>query len=358
MSNQQLVPVFQELKRQRETRKDLIVDSRVLKAVAEPETIVIDVPKYGGHPLTNWAHGQMADKVGIPQKYYSRMLDSKNFGLLAHNINTWLPTEDKRMIRILDGRIRAILSDRYRVLDNYDLVFLALDEFAKANAQVHKLNLTESHLYVKAVTPRLQGEIRPGDIIQGGLIIKNSEVGASRFAVEPFVLRLKCTNGLVISQGYSRVHLGKRKEEGEFNWSSETINLENQAIWSAVRDVIQQTFDPASFEAVVVKLKNNADTPVKEPVQAVNNVVTAIGLTEATKEMLLKNFLEEKDYTQWGLTNAITATARQLPAPDDQVNLETKASDIALLPPDAFIEFVETKPRNASIKKLMESDGT
>ena len=358
MQKQELVPVFQELKRQRETRRDLIVDSRTLTAVAEPERMVIDIPKYGAHPLTPWAHDQLSEKVQIPQKYYSRMIDAKNFDLLADNVNAWLPTEDRRMIRILDGNIRAILSDRYRVLDNYDLVFLALDEFTKAGAEVHKLNLTESHLFVKAVTPRLKGEIRPGDIVQGGLIIKNSEVGASRFAVEPFVLRLKCTNGLVISQGYSRVHLGKRKEEGEFNWSSETINLENQAIWSAVRDVIQQTFDPANFEAVIAKLKNNAETPVNTPVQAVNNVVTAIGLTEATKEMLLKNFLEEKDYTQWGMTNALTATARQLPAPDDQVNLETRASDIALMHPDAFLEIVDAKPKNASIKKLMESDGT
>jgi hypothetical protein len=150
-----------------------------------------------------------------------------------------------------------------------------------------------------------------------------------------------------------QVHLGKRKEEGEFNWSSGTINLENQAIWSAIRDVIGQTFDPASFAAVVEKLKNNAETPVKEPVQAVSNVVTAIGLTEATKEMLLKNFLEEKDYTQWGMTNALTATARQLPAPDDQVNLETRASDIALMHPEAFLEIVDAKPRSAAIRKLI-----
>ncbi len=79
------------------------------------------------------------------------MLDARNYGLLADNVNTWLPIGDKRMICILDGNVRAILSDRYRVLDNYDLVFLALDEFAKAGAEVHKLNLTESHLFVKSV---------------------------------------------------------------------------------------------------------------------------------------------------------------------------------------------------------------
>jgi hypothetical protein len=358
MSHQELVPVFRELKRQRETRKYLIVDSHSLKAVAEPERIVIDVPKYGGYPLTQWAHGQLAEKVQIPQKYYSRMLDAKNYRLLADNVNTWLPTEDKRMIRILDGNVRAILSDRYRVLDNYDLVFLALDEFAKSGAEVHKLNLTESHLFVKAVTPLLQGEVRPGDVVQGGLVIRNSEVGASRFAVEPFVLRLKCTNGLIVSEGYSRVHLGKRKEEGEFNWSSETIYHENQAIWSAVRDVIKQTFDPANFESIVKRLKSNAETPVSAPVQAVDNIVIHTGLSETTKEMLLRNFLEDKDYTQWGLTNALTATARQLPEPEDQVELETKASDLALMPAETFLEIVDAKPKSKALRNLMSGDST
>ncbi len=165
-------------------------------------------------------------------------------------------------------------------------------------------------------------------------------------------------NELAVSEGYSRVHLGRRKEEGEFNWSSDTIYLENQAIWSAVRDVIRNTFDPANFESIIARLKTNAETPVSAPVQAVDNIVTHIGLTEATKEMLLKNFLEEKDYTQWGLTNALTATAKQFPAPEDQVELETKASDIALMPAGAFLEIVDAKPNNREVNNLMEGDTT
>ncbi len=360
MNKQQLAPLFMELKRQSETRKDIIADSRSLKAVAEPETIVIDIPKSGGHQMTPWAHGQMAAKVQIPQNYYNRMFDEKKFTLLADNINTWLATEDKRMVRVLDGKIRAILSDRYRVLDNYDMMFMALDEFAKAGAEVHKADLTDSHLYIKAVTPRLQGEIRPGDVIQGGIILRNSEVGASRFAVEPFVLRLKCTNGMVISEGYSRVHLGKRKEEGEFTWSSETVNFENKAIWSAVKDVVHQTFDPANFDAIVARLKTNAETPVKAPTQAVDNIVTYAGLTDDVKAMLLERFLGEKDFSQWGLANGMTATARDIKDPDLQVEIETKASNIALMPADAFIEIVDAKPKTRSGKavKTLTEDPT
>jgi hypothetical protein len=58
------------------------------------------------------------------------------------------------------------------------------------------------------------------------------------------------------------------------------------------------------------------------------------------------------------MTNALTATARQLPAPDDQVNLETRASDIALMHPEAFIQVIEAKPKSTAIRRLIEGDGT
>jgi hypothetical protein len=58
----------------------------------------------------------------------------------------------KKLIRILDGKVRAILSDRYRIIDNYDLVFLALDEFQKKETiEIHRIDLTETMLYIKAI---------------------------------------------------------------------------------------------------------------------------------------------------------------------------------------------------------------
>jgi len=37
--------------------------------------------------------------------------------------------EKRRLIGILDRKIKAVLSDSYRVMDNYEIVSLALDEF-------------------------------------------------------------------------------------------------------------------------------------------------------------------------------------------------------------------------------------
>ena len=42
--------------------------------------------------------------------------------LLDRNVNTWLQSDgDRRMIRTLDGQVRAVLSDRISWLDNFDL---------------------------------------------------------------------------------------------------------------------------------------------------------------------------------------------------------------------------------------------
>ncbi len=42
--------------------------------------------------------------------------------LLDRNVNTWPQLDgDRRMISTLDGQRRAVLSDRYHLLDNFDL---------------------------------------------------------------------------------------------------------------------------------------------------------------------------------------------------------------------------------------------
>ena len=93
------------------------------------------------------AHGQIADELGIPKKYYDRMLVEKP-ELLARNVNTWLhaaPTA-KRMVRTLDGEARAVLSSSYRPLDNHDLAQAALPILATRKAQVVSSALTETRM--------------------------------------------------------------------------------------------------------------------------------------------------------------------------------------------------------------------
>jgi hypothetical protein len=241
--------------------------------------------------------------------------------LLADNINAWLCVKERRLIRILDGKIRAILSDRYRILDNYDLVFLALDEFKKKETvEIYRVDLTETMLYLKAVDRTLTASIKEEDIVYGGLILRNSEVGASALKVEPFILRKACNNGLILQHSLKKIHLGRQTLEiGYIEWSDKTRELEDKALWSKVRDIIRATFDREVFESWVAKLKESTTIKIEKPIEAVNNIVKLAGLTEEQKQKLLMHFSEP---TKYGLLNAITNVARDVKNPDEQVRLE------------------------------------
>jgi hypothetical protein len=54
-------------------------------------------------------------------------------------------------------------------------------------------DVTESRFYLKAVTDRVQGEVKQGDAIQAGLVVSNSEVGQGSLRVEALDSRLVCT---------------------------------------------------------------------------------------------------------------------------------------------------------------------
>jgi hypothetical protein len=73
-------------------------------------------------PVNNIAAQQIATFTGIPSVYYNRMRE-ENPELLDHNINAWFQNMDAlRMVRTLDNRARAFLSDKYLPIDNYEIV--------------------------------------------------------------------------------------------------------------------------------------------------------------------------------------------------------------------------------------------
>src|SRR6187549_3813048 len=137
--------------------------------------------------------------------------------LLDHNVNTWLQADgDRRMVRTLDGAIRAILSDRYRRLDNYDLAENVLPILQRLpDARFESVELTETKMYLKVVTPCVEYEIAPGDVVQAGIVITNSEVGQGTLSVQPLVYRLVCRNGLIASdRALHKTHIGRILQVG------------------------------------------------------------------------------------------------------------------------------------------------
>jgi hypothetical protein len=114
-------------------------------------------------------------------------------------------------------------------------------------------------------------------------------------------------------------------EVGEIEWSDETRELEDRALWAKVRDVIRATFDRRIFRSWVEKLRESTKIVLEKPVEAVDNIVGHLGLSEEQKQRLLIYFSEP---TKYGLINAVTNLAAQTKNADEQVRLEEFAGSL------------------------------
>src|SRR5215213_6315998 len=115
-----LVELAQEIDRQQREKRDFIADTRKMRVTPDLRLEFGDGAQAFG--INEVAHDQIGKVVGIPSQYYDRMRTEAP-DLLATNIDRWFEKyPSKQMVRTLGPTARAFLSDRYRPLDNADLL--------------------------------------------------------------------------------------------------------------------------------------------------------------------------------------------------------------------------------------------
>ncbi len=331
-----IVSLAKELERLKQTSVDIVAASKNIHAKAADE-LKLGIDGYGVYPLSKLGSLQLADKTGIPRKYYEAMLAEGLIDLTAQNVNAWLEKSgDRRLVRIADGHIRALLSDRYRVLDNYDLAMLTMDRARDHGATVQECQLTESRMYVKLVVPNYKEEIAKGDDVVPGLVVSNSEVGEGAFRVEPFLFRLVCSNGLIGADSLYKVHIsGHRLELGQLDiFKDDTKRAMDQALWEQVRDIIDATFNRDILRILVAQLKASKEVPIEKPQERIDVTARDLSLSDKAKLDLLRYFAKEGD-TLFGLVNGITRLARDFKDYDEQVRVERYAGEVLRVAPEA-----------------------
>lgn len=331
----------------RDTTRDVVADTRMIEMVIPDGTPHLSVPGAGQYPLTRHASTQLAEKVGIPQRYFDRMAGSAP-DLLAANVNRWLLQEpERRLIRVADGQVRALLSERYRPLDSYDLAVRVAERAVEHQAHVVEASLSETRMYLKltvpgareslgALTPVQKAEaVRSGrgianldaDYVVPGLVVSNSDVGAGAFRVEPYVYRLVCSNGMIGEMSLKQIHVGEKLDLGEIVFSERTQSLSDKTLWSKVSDVLDATFTPSTFRAMLDRLKGAQNVALPKVVEVVDVVARDLGITEERKARILQ-LVSVEGPTAYGLAQAITGAAQDAPGVDEQVAAERYAGTL------------------------------
>jgi hypothetical protein len=275
----------------------------------------------------------------VPREYADR-IRTAHPALYARTLNTFFQEEPtRRMVRVLDGKARAFLSDRYRPLDNYELAQAVLPELMSHDSiRVESTSFTERRFYLKAVLPKIETEVKVGDPVQIGIMVSNSEVGSGALQVAPLIYRLICKNGMVSPDyGQRRYHVGKRASETEdaFElYSDRTKQLDDAAFFMKVKDTVRGVLTRDVLEKLVEKMRDATQQRLEAKNLASVVEVTAkhFGYTEGTAGGILRHLIEGGDLSRYGLMNAITRQSQDETSYERATQLEVDGARILELP--------------------------
>lgn len=326
-----------ELERQKASKVDAIAHTSQIR-MNENAALEVDINGTQAFEPTNHAHNQISAHLDIPKRYYERM-KQENPKLLADNVNNWLERSDsKRMLRTLDGKTRAYVSDRFNLgMENADIAEAALPSLIERGAIVRSSSITEKRMYIKAVLPSMEMEVKVGDPVRWGIILSNSEVGAGALTIQAFMERLVCTNGMVMEDGkYSKRHLGAAHDTDEYAQfiQHDTRRAQDRAITLQIRDIIQGTLTDAFFAQSVLKMQEATQQKITgNPVEAVQVLAKREGLSEAEQSGILSRLIEGADLSQYGLLNAVTNMAEAASDYERATELEALGGKVLDLSP-------------------------
>ena len=329
-----LEELARELYRRNEVKRDYLVDTSLMTMDADANGALLNIrnDKTGSTLIMNVnevAHNQIGTNLGIPAKYYDKMRN-ENPELLAMNVNSWFQHNPKpRMIRSLDGTVRAFLSEKYRRIDNFEIAQAVLPIIADMpEASVESCEVTDERMYLKVVNPRLTTEVVPGDVVQSGILITNSEVGLGSVTIQPLVYRLVCSNGMIVNDARTRkYHVGRGNEAAEdFTiYSNETLLADDRALQLKIQDTVKSVVDHVRFEKVVDMMRQakGARITTSNIPAMVELGASDFGYTKQEGLGILDYLIRGGDLSLYGFANATTRYAQDVNSYDRSTALES-----------------------------------
>lgn len=315
--------------------------------------------------ISDKALTQLCEKAQFPVKYLRTLEDKGMQELAAHNI-TELMKKDKgrvllRAFQAKDGmRVRAVLSNSYRCLDNFDLFIAATGIFTEVGADLWKARTwgDGAGFEVFAVSPNIKGQVRTdrpfftgsgghqintlegSDPQNAAVKITNSETGCGGLNVHLAVMRQVCNNTSTFGKAIGVVHLGRASQEDGLVMSRERQESENRTIWLKIRDAVRTAFDPASFQKYIDRLNELTQVEIGDrPIEKVKAALEPLRVTTDKTDEIIAQLLQSRDLSQYGLVQAITVQAHfldKVKRNEEASEMESLGSQVADMKPNDF----------------------
>lgn len=307
------------------------------------------------------AHSTLVSRLPIPafKRPYDYMHED-NPALLARVVNNYLDEIDKNLlVRTFKpedptsgerGILRAVLSDRYAVIDNYDVFMRALKSVRAAGMTPEvTCSLSERNMWVEFSLPDM--EVDAAELVEGyqnphrdphsgrqigqrgntnvtpGFLLRNSEVGSGAFEIIPRIKILVCANGLTRRKDALRkVHLGGELESGLIEYSEGLRRKALEVTHEQVKEAVEY-FCTEDYVRDVINdmMDQGANETLDHPKEAVQNYADALGMTEDEEEELFDHFLRGGSQKRSAVPQAATAMAQHVEDVDRSYEIEQEA---------------------------------
>jgi len=236
----------------------------------------------------------LANRLRVPYTYLERCPKD----LQAFNMNHWIEQEAKQratfFCRFDNNRLRAVFTDRYRPLDNMEilsqLIQNGFDPMAEVQYSVDDtMFLIKIPEYSKTFSVSLSHEKQ--DCVVPGICISNSEVGILAFSIEAFFYRLVCTNGLI-----SKTSTASRFK----HISQKGIENFNDTLRLVLQDSIH---NQRQFQI-------SRQSELSNPLSTIEMFARQFALSQTETEVVQKAYYLEEGATMFHIINAFTAAAK------------------------------------------------
>jgi len=331
-----------EIQRRHDASRDFVAPATQIEMQLENDKPVLAMRGVNDvFSVGKYAGGQIAEKLGIPKRYYDRMAEEAP-DLLKHNVNTWLKqSESKHLVRTLDGSARAFLSDGYRPIDNIVVASGVFEEIEKSGMDVKPLSaeITERRMYIQLITHEVKAVVSPkvNDILYAGLTISNSEIGQGKASFASLLYFLICLNGMKGMQEFNKMHIGGRLGNttgmAVEEFSAKTLRFDDQAFMSAMQDMTRKSLSEIGLKDEMLKLEQakNHELNVDALQEVVKEVQKKHNLTDAVTGGVFGRLVKGGDFTQFGLSSAITNVANDqdlVPDYDDVIEMQSVGAEL------------------------------
>lgn len=291
---------------------------------------------------------------GLRETGRTDLVDANVNGLLHGNKDLGVPGDPRRfLIRTFTGAdghtgyARALLSDSYKTIDNWDVLQSVMQGMTSAGLDSHVVrsaDLTNDRMYIKIVVPEiavlapelLKDYVSPYSRNKGadnptvfaGMVISNSDTGGGALTIKPCLEIEICTNGMTITQDVVRdVHLGgKLKGEGVVQYGEDTEASNLKTIMLKTRDTVKTFLNEEYMIRAIDSLTHQAGEPLSStPAKVIEVVTKRAAFSKSDADGILDAFMRGGQVTKGGVVQAVTAYSQTIGDADKAYAMDADA---------------------------------